>query len=441
MGDYIKKLIVFTLFTTFVFTASVYFHSQSHFTKVEERISSIIANNNFSLLPLCNISGCDVIVNNGTIYELDKVKSILMPIPTLPKIFTSSYPWSGYPVSYTISLPEVNTRIYIDTRYKVVGLVEQYAVLLLIAIMVFSLYYLNNRNIFRTHNKLLLLTDKFKLEGKLQLIIAESAHHEMMTPVATIKTSITEVTRLIENNNLSNKGCSCARKAYDNRLYEAMGIITDSVCRLEAVLTQMSDSKQTKYGSSTKSFYDLIQSSGKSLQIFHTTSNFEIEVRNVELLKNCRPSLLSNGVILNILNNLIKNAVEAGASKVVFDAKKKKNSSNINIYIVDNGMGIPSIYNGYHDNVFKLGYTSKEDIPISLHSERSVILGYIQHTIKGLLGRNLNTHTSAQRTTRGVGLYLAKEILNMVKGDIEIISTSPDGTSFRITTAVKNISK
>jgi len=91
-----------------------------------------------------------------------------------------------------------------------------------------------------------------------------------------------------------------------------------------------------------------------------------------------------------LLINLIRNSIQAHASKL--NISSKINNNSIELYLTDNGTGIPE---GFRDKIFESNFTTKE---------------------KGM----------------GLGLKLAKRFIESINGQINLVSSSDPGTTFKI---------
>ena len=89
--------------------------------------------------------------------------------------------------------------------------------------------------------------------------------------------------------------------------------------------------------------------------------------------------------------NLVRNSIQADATAIKIELNS--NGNNFIIIFSDNGKGIPE---KDRDKIFETGFTSKE---------------------KGM----------------GIGLKLSKRFLEGINGNIILLKTSENGTSFQIT--------
>jgi len=140
-------------------------------------------------------------------------------------------------------------------------------------------------------------------------------------------------------------------------------------------------------------------------EILNTTvSNFHLDIteNNLKFIVDKLPHIKSNKFLLQILfNNLVSNAIkyqptlhEEHIPKI--EIKAKENLSTIEIYVVDNGIGIESEHLNHLFKPFKRFHTDK--------------------AYKGT----------------GLGLSICKRIMDKHSGAIELHQTSKKGTTFKL---------
>lgn len=425
-------VLCFVLFLESIIVSVNYYDMKN---RTIEKIDNIIESEGIDLNLICVVGDCIKIEYDGLRYSMQPDKDILVSRDPIEG-FNNNCMFCSTPY-YIDEVFEVT--IYKDHTDFIKITLLQYLAIIFITIFIFSWYYIKSVISDENTNTLKLFVDKFKLEGKLQNVIAESAYHEMMTPVAAAKTSMYEINNIREGIIKSdNIGCDeCNNKiANSYRKYES--IIMDSLDRLESVLNQMSMSKHAKYSSDEKSLYQLIRSANNSLQIFHINSNFEYMINSEYIMKKWRVKNIPNGTMLNILNNQIKNALEAGSTKIVFDAKESGKKDKLHIIITDNGQGIE---NGTDDPesceyIFKLGNSTKTEECIPVEIKKKWYDKWLEVIIGGDKTNNLDNFIDS-KSYRGFGLYVSREILRSAGGDIKVLNTSKEGTVFMLTVSVK----
>lgn len=122
----------------------------------------------------------------------------------------------------------------------------------------------------------------------------------------------------------------------------------------------------------------------------------DLEIDEDSYFKNEKDHRISNHALITILGNLLENAFEAvsktSKTKKNISLKLQETDENIEIYIEDNGTGIPQ---ENLDKIFDRGYTTKTN-------------------------------------SKGVGLNLVDKVIKNLNGNIIVTSTPDTGTYFNI---------
>lgn len=288
---------------------------------------------------------------------------------------------------------------------------------------------------------------KIELEGRLQRDFTESLSHETGTPIALIEALIKDLYSQLypcdvtpdgvcDFNNMMIEpgvcgGCVIRNKnrAVDKSAVDYYYKILMAIDRLKSVFSLVSGSKHIKYSNGTVSIYAMLDNIVASVNSF--------KVNKITATYNGKSSLdkyavgegLTNGIFLNIVHNMINNSIEAKSTHVVFSVNLN-NDNTISIYVKDNGRGIRSKSNEIikDEIIFKYGYSTKDSNGNNL-------------TYETWYGRFLSCFgvniTDAAAPPRGVGLALNRAILRRSGGDIELIETSYEGTTFKLTVPIK----
>jgi len=283
---------------------------------------------------------------------------------------------------------------------------------------------------------------KLELESKLHTTVTEFAHHEMSLPVAIIKTLIMDIfvtkypcvfnNDMVCRRNISDEKC---KKCKHNKSEQALvdldyyNRIMLSIERLEVVLNQMSETKNIKYSNGNISITKIIETAVSGINKI-AIGKIKLELVNRELMdKYAVSSLLTNGVFLNMINNHINNSKEAKADKVIITAKLCDNPNMMFITIKDNGLGIRDKYDNLIQTtkVFNPGYSTKDQNGDNIVEKKTWL-----DKIKSFF--NIEDES---RSIRGIGLYVNREILRKVGGDIILIKTDKNGTTFGLTIPIK----
>jgi signal transduction histidine kinase len=282
-----------------------------------------------------------------------------------------------------------------------------------------------------------IINENKTLESKIIQNIAENIHHELKSPMLSVKYVLKEYQNIFET--LKNLADPNIKNNFDRIFYSALNCENcklynknNPACRfrkknnknLDLYLEELKNIAQF----SLKNMFSTIQitKSLKSLKMARNLSVYETIEYSIRIYKmvqkynfkfeidksfeKCFLNGLNPDLLTNILLNHIKNSLEAGATiiKFIFDEyfyDKDKNHDFISFYIIDNGKGIPKHIVPY---IYELNVSSKG----SKNNESS----------------------------RGFGLYISKSILQFYDGDEELQYTSVKGTIFKLTIPVKHCS-
>lgn len=286
------------------------------------------------------------------------------------------------------------------------------------------------------------------LETRLQRDITESLHHEMGTPLAIIRTLTTElfknlypceVTRNgmcdLKINKKEIKECSkCPanvgmRREFDKKAlsyHDQIMLASDS---LYALQTLVGKGKHINYSNGTTSIFEIVNNviaSSNGFRVRKVTPHF----KNKEILDmySCRG--LANGELLIIINSMVLNAIEAKSTCIEVSASINKDT--MELFITDNGRGVRDV----NDNVvtdysiFNYGYSTK-----SKSGENIQVKGFFNKILN-----KLNLYNK-QNQERGAGLSISKRMLQKSNGDIMLLDTSKNGTTFKVIIPIKPTDK
>jgi two-component system phosphate regulon sensor histidine kinase PhoR len=213
--------------------------------------------------------------------------------------------------------------------------------------------------------------------SEIQKDFIDNVTHELKTPLATLRLSAEAI-----------------RKGNDpTKTMKYAEIIDQETRRLEQQIDQILNASVLERSGSivkhTLNIDNYFLSLGEQLQLSHPFINWAMsfeQIGNVEMDRNGLDT---------VLHNLIDNAVKYGKGKVKLSAFVDK--SYLEIHVGDNGPGIPK---KYQKNIYqKFFRVPSENI----------------HDVKG----------------HGLGMYLVKESINKLKGQISLVS-GEDGTEFVI---------
>jgi len=327
--------------------------------------------------------------------------------------------------------------------------IQHYVILFLtINLIILSLFILFYFIFKKSFNKLMKINEtlfeinfknkKDSLSNKMIINIAENLHHELKTPIMSLKSIVYEYNdilntignilnsndkekiirdlklmfygnkKLVDKCNYCEKNCDKFVKEYYDFYNKNLNDYTKELKKLsDLTLKNMfntlkitKDLKSFKYNTKEIAIYDVIEHAVKIyLMIQKYKFNYKIDPR----LKYCYLNGFSPDVLINIILNHISNSLEAQSNYISFELIKyyKKNNYNfITFYIIDNGTGIPKDKQPF---IYKLNFSTK-----------------------------INSGES-----RGFGLYLCKQLLNYYNGDEKLIYSDKNGTIFELTIPVK----
>lgn len=275
-------------------------------------------------------------------------------------------------------------------------------------------------------------------EIKLQTELTESLHHELGIPIAIIDTLLLDLyTKMYMKD--SGKMFSIDmipdlktqyKRSVDKVAFEHYENIMSATDRIKAILKLISNNKQIKYNNGTVSLYKIFSNICNSINGFRLTK-FKAEFVNQDLMEKYATGYgLDNGLHMNIINIMVTNSLEAGATKIIFRTEYL-NDKFILLYITDNGIGIRDKNNKIisTNEIFNYGYTNKENNISKGKKDCRFICKIIRLMF--------NLKSDKYQTTRGVGLSLVKNILAKANGYVKIKSTSNTGTTFELKIPIK----
>jgi len=300
-------------------------------------------------------------------------------------------------------------------------------------------------------------TIKFKhqsnnLEAKIIQDIAENIHHELKTPIISLKNIIREYqfaldiiqqlaqkkgNRLIDRIFYLNKNpTSCWSCQFHDIENPACRYYSKNEINLSKKIIELNELADValknifgtiKITKNLKSFkeqvgeinvYDVIY---RSISIYHMVQKYKFKYQIDPKLKECYLNGLNPEVLTNILLNHIKNSLEANGTIITFkyieyieniENDPEKISSNkstkpskplIHIQIIDNGNGIPK---DKQRKIYQLEFSTKSVTKL-----------------------------------RGVGLYISRELLRYYGGDEKLKFSSHLGTIFDLYIPIKYCEK
>lgn len=407
------------------------------------------------IIDLCNVLHCSVIaIENDEhidIYKVDNNNNSMQYEKTIKDVkkIKHTIPYSKIiPDSFIVLKTTDGNNVFLEN-----GIYNRMIMVTFILISIFLtipslfvyIYIMVKINIRSRLNKGLY---KSELETRLQRDLTEVLHHELGVPISIIETNIDEliyrfypcksdksnscliVTSTV--NSETDKCCNCKfKRDLSDTDKENIIIIKDllfALDRIKSILKIISNSKRIRFSNGTVPIYAICENIISSINSFKLRK-VSADYINVDIIKNYSVKAeLGNGNLLNILHVLVNNAIEAGADNVII-TPKLISDDRISITIKDNGTGIRDSNNKcvLDNKIFTYGYTTKDEDNNRLKSKS--LLGKVLN----LLGFNLVN----KKSTRGIGLFISKSILEKVGGTIKLIDTTPYGTTFEIIIPVK----
>lgn len=265
---------------------------------------------------------------------------------------------------------------------------------------------------------------KTYIENKLQGNVSEMIHHEISAPLAILLS----IYSTVEDGLSKNYNFSMDEKT------KLMDSFKFALTRINETTSFLAKSKHLKRDGNV-SMYDSFEHVTASINTTHivriTTEYTDCE----DLLKSLTiKANLSNSGFMNVLTVLYNNAIEACSSVMTISVHQLTHDF-ITLDIKDNGRGIRDV----NDNLFKESGKIIEQYGYSTKDEKGnpvVKKGFIYKLLKLFRIKLISTDTN-----RGIGLYMNKILLQSVKGKIELVSTSEQGTTFRIRVPVQKKNK
>lgn len=289
---------------------------------------------------------------------------------------------------------------------------------------------------------------KVELESRLQRDITESLHHEIGNPLAILDALLEDLFRHLypcnvtddgvcdfKNEFINKKVCKTCSKQVRDRAIDKVAIdhyykMKFSLDRLHSIQNLVAGSKHIKYSNGTVSIHEIIDNIVSTNNSFKVTKiKVKYDEKSIELFKNYACGYgLANGELLLVLHAMVTNSIEAKSSELTFSIERdSKVTDKMAIIIEDDGRGIRNALGEVikDTDIFNYGYSTKDP-----NGENIRITNWFK---KLLFKLGLLDSVSA----RGVGLSVNKRILENSGGDIELLSTSKQGTKFRVTIPIK----
>jgi len=409
-----------------------------------ELAKTFIDNNQLTYNLVCTTFNCVEIVNNDLVYSngnisvsktnnIEKLRATDIPHISFDNVEIYA---NGSAVGNIVTdWCDIDVLFYYSKDatefFNALNSVFIYFFLLLIIVIGNYQYALHVRSIYMRLNNLT------NTANKVQVNMSTAIKHEIYSPLTSLKANIKQMYKLLypDERIIDIAHFTIDESKYkrvtDRSLNDINKDISLSFDRIESVLAHISETKRVKSENGTISLYDIFNN------IKHIKEVEYLNGREVKIIdddnffkQHSVGTGLSNGELLNIINNLVQNSIEAEAS-VIKIYKLKQTEKFIDIAVQDNGRGVRGIDGNILKDtklIFKYGASTKtvdgENIVISCWWKRLLIkLGFYSKYISG----------------RGVGMAISKMVLvrSGVGGDIVLYETSEKGTTFILTLPVK----
>lgn len=184
------------------------------------------------------------------------------------------------------------------------------------------------------------------------------------------------------------------QKEYVSEASKINGDMIELVNRYLDVLS--TDSKTIKVNPETVSLSEFLKEVAKHFSSYAKATNVEIEL---DLPKQDVRATTDRQLLRNALNNIIQNSMKYTIGSGTITLRLVQTEKDVSITVSDNGIGIPK---DQHAQIFT----------------------------KFFRGRNI-IHRSIAGS--GLGLYIAREYITALRGDIAVTSEEGKGTDVRIT--------
>jgi signal transduction histidine kinase len=309
----------------------------------------------------------------------------------------------------------MNDNNYLESSLETIFILSILSALIIIIVNYYAAYINYKNEIYEKKNY------QTYIENKLQGNVMEMIHHEINAPLSILVSVESVITDIFSKAKVN---------VSQSELDRIMGYYKYSINQITETITFLAKSKHIKRNDKA-SIVQAIE------HIKHTINATHILRLTVDY-DNCKELLekytiapvLSIGGFMNVITVLFNNAIEAGANNIIislYDCEQ----DHLCLKITDNGRGIRDT----NDNIFtdsgkiieQYGYSTKDD-----KGKQIIKKGIFYKILKILKIKVVSTDT-----TRGIGLYMNKMLLENAGGKIKLLETSKNGTSFEIKIPVK----
>lgn len=309
----------------------------------------------------------------------------------------------------------MNDNNYLESTLNTIFLLGILFAVIIIVINFYAAYHSFKNDIYEKKNY------KTYIENKLQGNVTEMIHHEINAPLSILISTSYLIRGIIEHKSTVSQ--EDIDKIMDSYNY--------SINRISEVITFLAKSKYFKRDDNV-TIYDSIEHIIYSINTTHILK-LGIKYDDCEKILNnfiIDPNLGHAG-FMNIITVLFNNSIEAGANLMTISVPSYTDT-HLTLDVKDNGRGIrDSNGNLFKDSghvISQYGYSTKDD-----KGKPIVRTGLLYRIFKLFRIKLITTDT-----TRGIGLYMNKVLLENAHGTINLHSTSDEGTTFRLKIPIKH---
>lgn len=283
---------------------------------------------------------------------------------------------------------------------------------------------------------------KTKLETTIQYELTESLHHELQGPISIIEALVKNVyTRWypcnrtydgvcdFRNENFPLKKCKgCPtreviedlQKEEDNPIRDFYSIHLN-IDRIKSTLKLLANNKKIKYKNGSSSLLEIIENTLTTKKLLQVNKFSSVIIDKESLSEISAGRGLNNALIMNVVNNLITNSIEAGATQLTIKPQLDTQKNRCYLSIIDNGHGILDGKGNIipTNQIFKYGFSTKDK------ENNPFLVNFIKRILETVLGS-----ATVNLSSRGAGLSISKHIMVNGGGDILLHQTSREGTEF-----------
>ena len=282
-------------------------------------------------------------------------------------------------------------------------------------------------------------------ESSAQRRLIESIHHELSSPTEILKIALKKLEYYLANGSClygPNSDCGiirkypCSAQGITPELAMLFENAASAIERIWGPIKQMEATRNVKAGNGTQSFNMLISNIASSVRYFNAGAIISVSIKdNNEMFNRYAVGRgMDNSEMLSIINNLVVNAKEAGASNIVFTpVNMSSNGKYMDIHVIDNGSGICDISGNIitdYDVIFNWGISGKDAVTVAALSTNTLVAKLFKRF-------NIIPEVSV---IRGSGLFRCRELLRKAGGDIRVVATKKsEGTIFELRVPVKKV--